>query len=91
MSHDDYIEGGLDCDGDLERQRLGLKGVGLEGREHQPLKSVSKELKRRGWSFVGPTGIYAFMQGVGIVDDHLHGCAIRTRVEAVRTRFLRPV
>lgn len=53
--------------------------------------TLSKELKRRGWSFVGPTGIYAFMQGVGIVDDHLHGCAIRTRVEAVRTRFLRPV
>lgn len=36
--------------------------------------ALSKELKRRGWSFVGPTTVYAFMQSMGIVDDHLAGC-----------------
>jgi DNA-3-methyladenine glycosylase I len=41
--------------------------------------ALSKELKKRGWSFVGPTTMYAFMQGVGIVNDHLHGCVIRQR------------
>ena len=46
--------------------------------------ALSKELKRRGWSFVGPTTMYAFMQGVGIVNDHLQGCAIMARAEARR-------
>ena len=40
-------------------------------------KALSKDLKRRGWSFVGPTTMYAFMQAVGLVNDHLHGCAFR--------------
>ncbi|MFM8958194.1 MAG: DNA-3-methyladenine glycosylase I [Actinomycetota bacterium] len=38
---------------------------------------LSKELKRRGWSFVGPTTMYAFMQSVGVVNDHLDGCWVR--------------
>ena len=39
--------------------------------------ALSKELRRRGWTFVGPTTIYAFMQAMGIVNDHLHGCSYR--------------
>jgi DNA-3-methyladenine glycosylase I len=52
--------------------------------------ALSKELKRRGWTFVGPTTMYAFMQGVGIVNDHLDGCFCRADVEAARRRFKRP-
>jgi DNA-3-methyladenine glycosylase I len=43
--------------------------------------ALSKELKKRGWSFVGPTTMYAFMQAMGLVNDHLHGCAIRERAQ----------
>ena len=47
-------------------------------------RALSKDLKRRGWSFVGPTTVYAFMQAMGLVNDHLHGCAVRERAEASR-------
>jgi DNA-3-methyladenine glycosylase I len=49
--------------------------------------ALSKDLKKRGWRFVGPTTAYAFMQSMGIVDDHLKGCAIRARVESARDAF----
>lgn len=52
--------------------------------------ALSKELKKRGWSFVGPTTMYAFMQGVGIVNDHLDGCFCRHEVETIRKGFQRP-
>jgi DNA-3-methyladenine glycosylase I len=45
---------------------------------------LSKELKRRGWSFVGPTTMYAFMQAMGLVNDHLPGCFARAECEAAR-------
>jgi DNA-3-methyladenine glycosylase I len=51
---------------------------------------LSKELKRRGWTFVGPTTLYAFMQSVGFVNDHLAGCACREPLEAIRAGFSRP-
>ena len=51
---------------------------------------LSKELKKRGWSFVGPTTVYAFMQAMGLVNDHLEGCACRAGVEAERKAFKRP-
>ncbi len=51
---------------------------------------ISKELKKRGWSFVGPTTIYAFMQAMGIVNDHLEGCYCREKVEKARAGFKRP-
>jgi DNA-3-methyladenine glycosylase I len=41
--------------------------------------ALSKDLRKRGWTFVGPTTMYAFMQAMGLVNDHLHGCAIRKR------------
>ena len=41
--------------------------------------ALSKELRKRGWTFVGPTTMYAFMQAMGLVNDHLHGCAFSKR------------
>ena len=52
--------------------------------------ALAKELKRRGWSFVGPTTVYAFMQAMGLVNDHIEGCAARADTEARRERFRRP-
>ncbi len=52
--------------------------------------ALSKDLKRRGWTFVGPTTVYAFMQAMGMVNDHLHGCICRETIEKKRTRFKRP-
>lgn len=51
---------------------------------------VSKELKKRGWTFVGPTTVYAFMQAMGLVNDHIEGCICRAQVEKDRKRFKRP-
>jgi DNA-3-methyladenine glycosylase I len=39
--------------------------------------AMSKDLKKRGWSFVGPTTVYAFMQAMGLVNDHIEGCHVR--------------
>ena len=44
--------------------------------------AMSKDLKRRGWTFVGPTTVYAFMQAMGLVNDHLDGCHVRTLAAA---------
>jgi DNA-3-methyladenine glycosylase I len=49
--------------------------------------ALSKELKRRGWSFVGPTTMYAAMQAIGVVNDHLTGCDSRDAVERMRLAF----
>lgn len=49
--------------------------------------ALSKDLKRRGWSFVGPTTMYAFMQAMGLVNDHLEGCCVREAAQAERTAF----
>ena len=63
-----------------------LKGLGRTPES----TALGKELKRRGWSFVGPTTVYAFMQAMGLVNDHLAGCSVRAEVEAERARFIRP-
>ncbi len=52
--------------------------------------AMSKDLKRRGWSFVGPTTVYAFMEAMGLVNDHVNGCVFRAQVEDERSRFRRP-
>ncbi|MEO0392211.1 MAG: DNA-3-methyladenine glycosylase I [Pseudomonadota bacterium] len=52
--------------------------------------ALSKDLKKRGWRFVGPTTCYAFMQSMGLVNDHLEGCFIREACEADRAAFTRP-
>jgi DNA-3-methyladenine glycosylase I len=53
-------------------------------------RALAKELKRRGWRFVGPTTVYAFMQAMGLVNDHLHGCDAREPVEHARAAFTSP-
>lgn len=52
--------------------------------------ALSKDLKKRGWTFVGPTTSYAFMQAMGLVNDHIHECGVRDEIERARTRFARP-
>jgi DNA-3-methyladenine glycosylase I len=51
--------------------------------------SISKDLKRRGWSFVGPTTVYAFMQAMGMVNDHIAGCWVRDKAERQRRQIAR--
>jgi DNA-3-methyladenine glycosylase I len=51
--------------------------------------ALSKALKKRGWSFVGPTICYSFMQAMGIVNDHLIGCGRRNEIEKLRNNFKR--
>jgi DNA-3-methyladenine glycosylase I len=53
-------------------------------------RGLAKELKRRGWRFVGPTTVYAFMQAMGLVNDHIDGCDLREAVEQARAEFVRP-
>jgi DNA-3-methyladenine glycosylase I len=52
--------------------------------------AMSRDLKRRGWTFVGPTTAYAFMQAMGLVNDHIQGCFARSRMERLRANFPRP-
>lgn len=52
--------------------------------------ALSKELKKQGWKFVGPTTVYAFMQAMGLINDHAEGCIIRAKVERARKNFKRP-
>jgi len=52
--------------------------------------ALSKEMKKRGWKFVGPTTIFAFMQSMGLFNDHAYGCSVRPAVTAARQSFARP-
>jgi DNA-3-methyladenine glycosylase I len=52
--------------------------------------ALSKDLKARGWTFVGPTTCYAFMQAMGLVNDHVDGCDVRDEIERARAKFARP-
>jgi len=53
--------------------------------------ALSKDLKRRGWKFVGPTTVYAFMQAMGLVNDHARDCVVAAKVAAARRAFRPPV
>jgi DNA-3-methyladenine glycosylase I len=53
-------------------------------------RAMSKDLKSRGWAFVGPTTVYSFMEAMGIVNDHLAGCSVQPAVEEARRTFRRP-
>jgi DNA-3-methyladenine glycosylase I len=53
-------------------------------------RALSSELRRHGWRYVGPTTCYAFMQAVGMVNDHVAGCAVAEEVEAQQRAFSRP-
>ena len=52
--------------------------------------ALSKDLKKRGWRFVGPTTVYAFLQSMGLINDHLEGCVTRVEVTRAREAFARP-
>ena len=52
--------------------------------------ALSKDLKKLGWKFIGPTTAYAFMQAMGLVNDHVEDCVIRAKVERARKSFRRP-
>ncbi|MEW5756616.1 MAG: DNA-3-methyladenine glycosylase I [Pseudomonadota bacterium] len=52
--------------------------------------ALSKELKKLGWKFVGPTTVYAFMQAMGLINDHVEDCVIRVKVERARKSFRPP-
>ena len=68
------------------------KALGKPQRASTSAESValSKDLKKRGWKFVGPTTVYAFMQAMGLINDHVEDCVIRARVEQARKAFRRP-
>jgi DNA-3-methyladenine glycosylase I len=57
----------------------------------QESTALSRELRRRGFRFVGPTTVHAAMQALGVVDDHLEGCHARAAVERERAALVRPV
>jgi DNA-3-methyladenine glycosylase I len=74
-----------------EVEHAGLVRSGLADRATSAeSKAFAKDLKRRGWRFVGPTTVYAFMQAMGLVNDHLEGCDIRPQVDRARATFDRP-
>ena len=52
--------------------------------------ALSKDLKKLGWKFVGPTTAYAFIQAMGLINDHVEGCARRAEVDRLRKKFRRP-
>ncbi|MBU8543387.1 MULTISPECIES: DNA-3-methyladenine glycosylase I [Roseomonadaceae] len=52
--------------------------------------ALSKDLKKRGWAFVGPTTVHAFLQAMGLINDHAEGCVIREQAAQARTVFQRP-
>ena len=52
--------------------------------------AISKDLKKRGWKFVGPTTVYAFMQAMGLVNDHAEGCETRAKAIRMRKAFKKP-
>jgi DNA-3-methyladenine glycosylase I len=62
----------------------------LELAQTDESRALAKDLKRRGWRFVGPTTVYAFMQAMGLVNDHLDGCDAREAAELARADFTRP-
>jgi len=67
----------------------GLSRDAIEAHTEES-RALARELKRRGWRFVGPTTVYAFMQAMGLVNDHLDGCAAHAEVERARAKFKRP-
>jgi DNA-3-methyladenine glycosylase I len=74
----------IDCPSRLSRKAL----MGMSTTAESI--ALSRDLKKRGWTFVGPTTVYAFMQAMGLVNDHLEGCAARSRMRAAREAFARP-
>jgi DNA-3-methyladenine glycosylase I len=80
---------GFEPEASARPKRLNLRAL-MQLAKTPESTALSKELKRRGWTYVGPTTAYAFMQAMGLVNDHLEGCAVREKAERARARFRRP-
>jgi DNA-3-methyladenine glycosylase I len=66
-------------------------GMPAQSRSTSPAsEALSKELRKRGWKFVGPTTVYAFMQAMGLINDHVEDCVIWAQVEQARAAMRRP-
>ena len=72
------------------RRRLLSRSELLEIVSSLESEAMSKDLRKRGWGFVGPTTVYSFIQAVGLVNDHVRGCAAAAEVEKARRAFVRP-
>jgi len=72
------------------RRRLLSRSELLEIVSSLESEAMSKDLRKRGWGFVGPTTVYSFIQAVGLVNDHVRGCAAAAEVEKARLAFVRP-
>jgi DNA-3-methyladenine glycosylase I len=72
-----------------ERRAGALRREAIEAHTAES-RALARELKRRGWRFVGPTTVYSFMQAMGLVNDHLEGCTAWDEVERARAGFKRP-
>ena len=73
-----------------ERAGLLSREALLELSFNAEAEAMSKDLRRRGWTFVGPTTVYSFMQAMGLVNDHLEGCFAAEEVASLRRAFQRP-
>jgi len=72
------------------RKRLLDREGLMKLRTSEEATAMSKDLRGRGWGFVGPTTVYSFMQAMGLVNDHIRGCAAGLEVERLRRDFVRP-
>jgi DNA-3-methyladenine glycosylase I len=70
-------------------KQITREAIGMMSTTEQSI-ALSKDLKKRGWTFVGPTTCYAFMQAMGLVNDHVDDCFVRGQIEKERRRFSRP-
>lgn len=62
----------------------------MQIKESDEAIRMSKDLRKRGWGFVGPTTVYSFLQAMGLVNDHIKGCAAGAEVAMLRKAFVRP-
>jgi DNA-3-methyladenine glycosylase I len=72
------------------RPRRMTRGAVIELTESEASRALSKDLRQRGWTFVGPTTMYALMQAAGFVNDHIEGCGVRDAATAARRRLRLP-
>ncbi len=72
------------------RYERGVHPGGKAGVVAAEAMALSKDLKKLGWVFVGPTTVYAFMQAMGLVNDHAENCVIHTKVAKARRKFRPP-
>jgi DNA-3-methyladenine glycosylase I len=83
----------VDAEGSLARFVWRFETESREPSEQaqtEQSRALARELKQRGWTFVGPTTAYAFMQAMGLVDDHLQGCGARAACEEARRTLVIP-